>query len=155
MQLRIVKRIPLGEVRRRVAMLEEKYGGSLDEVPDPFAGGGMGKEAFEDYVEWLGMEHALRAYGEGEDFDYITEDVLELGREEVSKLTPRRMELLDRLSRHRVNSINDLASKIGRDVKNVYNDLKALEGLGFVRLVREGRNSVPELLVHEVTILLW
>jgi predicted transcriptional regulator len=65
------------------------------------------------------------------------------------------MELLDQLSRHRVDSINDLAVKIGRDVKNVYNDLKALEGLGFVRLEREGRRRVPELLVQEITILLW
>ena len=65
------------------------------------------------------------------------------------------MDLLDKLSRYQANSINDLASKIGRDVKNVYNDLKVLEGLGFVRLVREGKNLIPELLVHEVTILLW
>lgn len=155
MQLRVVTRIPLGEVRSRVALLEEKYGVSLDEMPDPFSDGEVGREAMEDYIEWLGMEHALRAYGEGEDFDYFTEDVLDLGWDEASKLTPRRMELLDKLSRYHVNSINDLASKIGRDVKNVYNDLKTLESLGFVRLVREGRNSVPELLVHEVTILLW
>jgi len=65
------------------------------------------------------------------------------------------MDLLDKLSKYQANSINDLASRIGRNVKNVYNDLKALEGLGFVRLVREGRSLIPELLVHEVTILLW
>jgi predicted transcriptional regulator len=39
-------------------------------------------------------------------------------------------------------------------VKNVYSDLKALEHLGFLRLVEEGRSLVPELLVQEVTILL-
>ena len=155
MQLRIVRRVPLPEVSRRVSELEEKYGGGIEEIPDAIAGGGMDREAFEDYVEWLGMAHALRAYREGEDFDYFTDEVVELGREEASKLTPRRMELLDQLSRHRVVSINDLAGKIGRDVKNVYYDLKALEGLGFVRLEREGRRTVPELLVQEVTILLW
>lgn len=155
MQLRIVRRIPLAEVSRRVSELESKYEGGLDSIPDLFAERRVGGEAFEDYVEWLGMVHALRAYGEGEDFDYLTEDIREFGLEEASKLTPRRMELLDQLSRYRAESINDLAEKIGRDVKNVFNDLKALEGLGFVRLVREGRRSVPELLVHEVTILLW
>jgi predicted transcriptional regulator len=39
-------------------------------------------------------------------------------------------------------------------VKNVYNDLRILERLGFIRLVREGKSLVPELLVQEVTILL-
>ena len=155
MQLRIVKRIPLTEVSRRVSELEDKYGGRIEETPDTITGGRMDREAFEDYVEWLGMTHALRAYREGEDFDYFTDEVIELGREEASKLTPRRMELLDQLSRHRVDSINDLAAKIARDVKNVYNDLKTLEGLGFVRLEREGRRTVPELLVQEITILLW
>jgi predicted transcriptional regulator len=154
-QLRIVKRVPMAEVRRRVAALEERYGVGIDEMPDPFTEGQAVKESMEDYIEWLGMEHALRAYREGEDFDYFTEDILDLAWSDASKLTPRRMDLLDKLSKYQANSINDLASRIGRNVKNVYNDLKALEGLGFVRLVREGRSLVPELLVHEVTILLW
>lgn len=155
LQLRIVKRVPFGEVSRRISELETKYGGSLEAIPDLFAEGRLGREAFEDYVDWLGMAHALSAYREGEDFDYLTEDIQELGREEASKLTPRRMELLDQMSRYRADSINNLATRMGRDVKNVYNDLKALESLGFIRLVKEGKRSVPELLVHEVTILLW
>lgn len=155
MQLRVVRRVPIGDVSQRVTELKTKYGGSLEGVPDLFAGGRVGREAMDDYVEWLGMEQALRAYGEGEDFDYFTEEVLEFGWDKISRLTPRRLELLDKLSRHRVSSINDLASKIGRNVKNVYNDLKTLEGLGFVALVREERRSVPELLVKEVAILLW
>jgi predicted transcriptional regulator len=65
------------------------------------------------------------------------------------------LDLLDQLSRVRSESINDLASKIGRNVKNVYMDLKKLESLGLIRLVKEGRSMIPELLVHEVTLLLW
>ncbi|MFQ6053241.1 MAG: hypothetical protein ACE5OO_03295 [Candidatus Bathyarchaeia archaeon] len=151
---RIVRRIPLSEVSRRVEALEEKYGGSLEGLTDWFEGGRIDRERFEDYINWSSMIHALRAYGEGEDFDYYTEETVELTGSEVSKLTPRRMELLDQLSRLRADSINDLASKAGRDVKNVYYDLKVLEGLGFVRLVRRGRRVVPELLVQEVTLLL-
>ncbi|RLI07920.1 hypothetical protein DRO42_07275 [Candidatus Bathyarchaeota archaeon] len=152
--VRVVRRVSLGEVRRRVAELERKYGGGLDGLSDQFLGGQADRERFEDYVEWVGMVHALRAYGEGEDFDYYTEEELDLGRDEVSRLTPRRLELLDHLSRFRPRSINALASGMGRDVKNVYGDLKVLEGLGFVRLVREGRRVVPELLVQELTLLL-
>ncbi len=151
---RIVKRVPLSDVYDRVAELEDKYGGSLSALTEEFVSGHMDRERFEDYVEWTGMMHALRAYGEGEDYDYYAEEELELSREESSKLTPRRLELLDQLSGLRAGSINDLAFKVGRDVKNVYGDLKALEGLGFVRLVREGRSLVPELVVQEVTLLL-
>jgi len=36
----------------------------------------------------------------------------------------------------------------------VYNDVKFLERIGFVRLSKEGRGMVPELLVQELTISL-
>ena len=154
MQLRVVRSVPLTVVSRRVSEFEEKYGDNLEDIPDHFAAGRVDREVFEDYVEWIGMVHALRAYSEGEDFDYFTEEILELEKEQFSRLTPRRIELLDHLSKYRVTSITDLASKTGRDVKNVYNDLKILDRLGFIRLVREGRRVVPELLVQEITILL-
>ncbi|UCH57251.1 MAG: ArsR family transcriptional regulator [Candidatus Bathyarchaeota archaeon] len=155
MQIRIVRRISMAEVQRRIAWLEGKYDGTIDDISDRFTDGRLGREAFEDYIEWMGMEHALRAYGEGEDFDYFTEDIVDLEKEELSKLTPRRLELMDQISRHRVESINELASRVGRDVKNVYNDLKILENLGFVGLVKEGRRLVPDLLVKEITFLTW
>jgi len=155
MQLKVMRAIPLEEVIQRVTVIEQRYTGSMDDIPEKFNRGLVGRDVFEDYVEWMGMVHALRAWREGEDFDYLTEDVMELEWEEFSKLTPRRLDLLDQLSRVRSESINDLAAKIGRDVKNVYTDLKKLESLGLIRLVKEGRSMIPELLVHEVTLLLW
>jgi len=152
--IKVVRKVSIDQVRRRVSQLERKYGRDLDDMQNPTMAGGMNREWLEDSVEWSRMIHALRAYGEGEDFDYTSEETVELGRSEVSKLTPRRMELLDQISRLRAVSINDLARKAGRDVKNVYGDLKALESLGFVGLVRRGRRIVPDLLVHEITLLL-
>jgi len=155
MQLKVTRSIPLGEVTQRVAEIEQKYTERMEDIPEKFDRGLVDRDAFEDYVEWMGMVQALGAWREGEDFDYLTEDIMELEWEEFSKLTPRRLDLLDQLSRVRSESINDLAAKIGRDVKNVYMDLKKLESLGLIRLVKEGRSMVPELLVHEVTLLLW
>lgn len=155
MQLKVTRTIPLGEVTQRVAEIEQKYTGSMEDIPEKFNRGLVDRDAFDDYVEWMGMVQALGAWREGEDFEYLTEDIIELEWEEFSKLTPRRLDLLDQLSRVRSESINDLAAKIGRDVKNVYMDLKKLESLGLIRLVKEGRSMVPELLVHEVTLLLW
>jgi len=154
MQLRIMRRIPLQEVNNRVTELEEKYNEALEDIPELFAESRIKAEAFEDYVEWIGMIHALRAYSEGEDFEYFKEEVIELNRDSISQLTPRRMELLDFLSENRVGSINELANRINRDIKNVYNDVKALEELQFISLTREGRRSIPELLVQEITLLL-
>jgi len=155
MQLKVMRAIPLEEVIQRVTVIEQRYTESMDDIPEKFNRGLVGRDVFEDYVEWMGMVHALRAWREGESFDYLTEDVMELEWEEFSKLTPRRLDLLDQLSRVRSESINDLAAKIGRNVKNVYMDLKKLESLGLIRLVKEGRSMIPELLVHEVTLLLW
>jgi DNA-binding transcriptional ArsR family regulator len=155
MQLKVTRTIPLGEVTQRVTEIEQKYTGSMEDIPEKFNRGLVDRDAFDDYVEWMGMVQALGAWREGEDFEYLTEDIIELEWEEFSKLTPRRLDLLDQLSRVRSESINDLAAKIGRNVKNVYMDLKKLESLGLIRLVKEGRSMVPELLVHEVTLLLW
>lgn len=153
MLLRVVRSIPLGEVGRRVVKLESKYGGSLNlHLGSSFGRGTKG--SFEEYIEWTRMVHALRAYGEGEDFDYDVEETVELGRDEFKRLTPLRLDLLYQLSRIRADSINDLAVKTGRDVKNIYVDLKILEGFGFVRLERNGRRIKPELVVHEITLLL-
>jgi len=155
MQLKVMRTIPLEEVTQRVTEIERRYTEGMDDIPEKFNRGLVDRDAFEDYVEWMGMVQALGAWREGEDFEYLTEDIMELEWEEFSKLTPRRLDLLDQLSRVRSESINDLAAKIGRDVKNVYMDLKKLESLGLIRLVKEGRSMVPELLVHEVTLLLW
>jgi DNA-binding transcriptional ArsR family regulator len=155
MQLRIVRRIPLTEVTDRVEQYEKQFGASLDDVSNQFAEKTLDQEAFDDYVEWMAMEHALGAYVEGEAFDYLTEDILDLGSQDLSKLTPKRLELLDQMSRHNADSINELASSIGRDVKNVYNDLKTLESLGLIALVKDGRRMIPDLLVKEITFLTW
>ncbi len=155
MQLRIVRRIPLTEVTDRIEQYEKQFGASLDDVSNQFAEKALDQEDFDDYVEWMAMEHALGAYVEGEAFDYLTEEILDMEPQDLSKLTPKRLELLDQMSRHNANSINELASKIGRDVKNVYNDLKVLESFGLIELVKDGRRMIPDLLVKEITFLTW
>ena len=154
MRWRVVRRIPLNEVRERVGAFVAKYGNQYPELSREFESGKMPRDRLDDYIEWSSMIHALRAAGEGEDFDYYAEEDLDLTPEEFESLTTRRIELLDYLADEHASSINELADKLGRDVKNVYGDLRVLEHLGFIRLVKEGKSLVPELLVQEVTILL-
>lgn len=154
MRWRVVKRIPINEVRERVANYVERYGNQYSELSREFESGKMPRDRLDDYIEWSSMIHALRAAGEGEDFDYYAEENLAMTSEEFDSLTSKRIELLDYLADEHASSINELADRIGRDVKNVYGDLRTLEHLGFIRLIKEGKSLVPELLVQEVTILI-
>lgn len=67
-------------------------------------------------------------------------------------LTPRRMELLDYLKGHEPTSITDLAATLKRNYKNVYDDLKALEEINMVAMIRRKNKKVPMLNVTEIKI---
>ncbi len=57
-------------------------------------------------------------------------------------LSPRRLELLRFVRQHGAASVRELAASLGRDYKNVHQDVSALEAGGL--LVREGRRlSAP------------
>ena len=107
------------------------------------------------YFEWAELVHAYRAYVESGELDYTVEETRDLTPGEVALLTPKRLELLYSLAGLRVESINQLAQRVHRSVKNVYQDLQALKSLGLVTLRRRGkRNIVPETLVDEITLLI-
>jgi predicted transcriptional regulator len=136
-----------------MAILREKYG-SLSHLHEEYTKGRIPPGVFNEYIEWTNMDHALRAYQEGEDFEYLAEEDLYLKEEEYKLLSAKRLELIDFLGAEPVLSINDLAEKLNRNVKNVHSDLKILERLGFIALRREGRSLVPEQIVYEINILL-
>jgi len=152
-QWKVLKTVPMAEVQSRLRDYEERHG-SLSLLHEEFTKGRMPPGMFDDYVEWTSMSHAVRAYQEGEDFEYLADVDLNLSPEDYAKLTPKRLMLLDHLIESHASSINELAAAVDRDVKNVYNDLRTLESLGLISLVKMGRSLVPELLVYEITILL-
>lgn len=69
-------------------------------------------------------------------------------------LSPERIRILDQLrTKERVESLNELARQLGRDPKNVYEDVRALEKRGLVRIERRNRRrSIPHLRVQRVTV---
>jgi hypothetical protein len=69
-------------------------------------------------------------------------------------LTPRRLELLHRLSARAYPTIRSLADDCGRDYKNVYDDLAALRRWGLVDLLRRGRGVTPTSRVAEIRVVL-
>ncbi|MEM2127536.1 MAG: hypothetical protein QXH67_04855 [Candidatus Bathyarchaeia archaeon] len=150
MQARIVLRIPMREALSRIVYLKRKHGWRGIGPEETDLGGGE----LEEYMEWVEMLHALSAYREGEEFEYYREETIDLDEDSLSKLTPKRIEILDTISSTSFQSINELATRIGRDIKNVYEDLRVLEGLGFVKLERRGRRIHPIPLLKEITIIM-
>ncbi|MGF6603723.1 putative transcriptional regulator [Paraburkholderia sp. GAS448] len=72
--------------------------------------------------------------------------------EMTAALSPRRLELLRHLHREGADSIQALATALGRDYKRVHGDVAVLEAAGLV-LREEGRLTAPwDTLATEVTL---
>jgi len=155
MLIRIVRRLTLDEVKRKIEYFEKEYDMTFDEFEELFLSRKLDRCMVGKYFEWASLVHAYRGYVEGGELDYVIEELRDLSPEEIALLTPKRIELLYSLASLRAESINKLAQKTRRNVKNVYQDLKALQSLGFVTFRRRGRrNIIPETLIEEITLLI-
>jgi len=155
MLVKVVRRLTLEEVRDKIRGYERQHGVTFDEFEELFLKKKISRDAASGYYDWAGLVHAHRGYEEGGELDYVVEELRELKPEETAVLTAKRLELLCSLASLRTESINDLAQKTRRNVKNVYEDLLALKSLGFVTFKKRGkRNIIPETLVEEITLLI-
>jgi len=155
MLIRIVRRLTLDEVKSKIKQFEKEHDMIFDEFEELFLSRKLDRYMVGTYFEWASLVHAYRGYVEGGELDYVIEELRDLSQEETALLTPKRIELLYSLASLRAESINKMAQKTRRNVKNVYQDLKALQGLGFVTFRKRGkRNIIPETLVEEITLLI-
>ena len=154
MLVRIVRALTTEEVHRRISKFETEHGMTFDEFEELFLEKRIDRRMVGAYFEWAGLVHAYRRYVESGEFDYVIEELRELDPKELALLTPKRLELLYSIASLRPESISDLARKTRRNVKNIYQDLQALEKLGFVTFGRRGkRGIIPETLVEEIALL--
>ncbi|WP_461833388.1 HVO_A0114 family putative DNA-binding protein [Desulfothermus sp.] len=61
-------------------------------------------------------------------------------------LTPKRIELLKTIKKYKPQSIYELAKLVNRNFKNVNEDLKLLNSLGLIKLIKSNKarkNSIP------------
>ena len=155
MLVRIVRELTPEEVLRRIKRYEKEFGMSFDDFEELFLKRRIDRSKIGAYFDWAGLIHAYRGYVEGGELDYMIEELREFSPQQMRLLTPKRIELLYSLVSLRVESISDLARKVKRNVKNVYQDLKILKKWGFVEFRKRGkRNIVPETLVEEITFLI-
>ncbi|RLI44173.1 hypothetical protein DRO69_07960 [Candidatus Bathyarchaeota archaeon] len=154
MLIRVVRQLTVEEVVKKIKEFEIKHNMTFDEFEELFLEKRLNRQNTDVYFEWADLVHAYRGYVEGGELDYTVEELKDLSPSEMALLTPKRLQLLYDLAILKVGSINDLAQKTRRNVKNVYQDLQILKKLGFVAFKRIGkRNIVPETLVEEITLM--
>jgi hypothetical protein len=155
MLLRIIRDLTSEEIEDRIHKLEREFGMSFDKFEGLFLKQQLDAKYTRTYFEWAELVDSYKGYIEDGELDYTSEEVKEYKSQQVALLTPKRIELLCQLAFLRVESINDLAQKVRRNVKNVYDDLKILSQFGFVRLnKRKGRALIPETPVKEIAFLI-
>ena len=154
MLVRMVRQLLLEEVQNRMRKYEGEYGMGFDKFEELVLHEKGDDALLVAYYEWAGLVDAYRGYVESGELDCVVEELRDLKPQEVSLLSPKRLELLYSLGNLRAQSINELAKKTRRNVKNVYEDLKSLANLGLVTFKKQGkRNIVPQTLVEEITFL--
>jgi hypothetical protein len=155
MLLRIIRDLTSEEIEDRIYKLESEFGMRFDKFEGLFLKQQLDPKYTRTYFEWAELVDSYKGYIEDGELDYTSEEVKDYKPQQVALLTPKRIELLCQLAFLRVESINDLAQKVRRNVKNVYDDLKVLSQFGFVKLnKRKGRALIPETLVKEIAFLI-
>jgi len=154
MLLRIVRDLTPEEVMKKIKF-EKEFGMSFEKFEELFLGDKLGSKFARTYFEWAELLNSYKGYVEDGQIDYAVEEIEDLKPEQAALLSPKRIQLLYQLAITRIESINDLARKSSRNVKNVYQDLQVLSKLGFVKLnKRKGRSVIPETPVKEITFLI-
>lgn len=126
----------LEELARRFETIETLHQKvSADKCGNPFP--------VDDYMLWRALNTP--------DCEYVEKISVETP-EIFADLSPKRMELLEYVRIHDVSSITDLAEQLGRDYKNVYDDLNALQRWGLVTLSRRGKDKRPVSHVDTMSI---
>jgi len=155
MLIRIIRNLTSEEIEEKIGKFEKKFDMSFEKFQELFFGQKLDAKLARVYFEWAEIVDSYEGYIEEGTLDYSVEEIKDFKPEQAALLTPKRVELLYRLAVLRVESINDLAQKVRRNVKNVYQDLQVLSKIGFVKLnKRRGRTIVPETLVKEITFLI-
>lgn len=154
-RLRTIRESTLEEVEERIKSLEKEFGMSSEKFEELLLKQKLDPKFVKADFEWDELVDSYKGYIEDGELDYTAEETRDFRPEQTAMLTAKRLELLYRLAVLRVESINDLAQKVKRNVKNVYQDLEVLKRFGFVKLnKRRGRALTPETLVKEITFLI-
>ncbi len=144
MRVEIVKKFSKEFIQKELARLEKKYKGmhELRERALEGADGQANPSIIDDLFYWQALVGGAEVY---ERVSFCDASIF-------SDLTPKRMEVLDFLATNGAGSIKEMAGKLKRDYKNIYDDVMALQKHGLIEFVRAGKKTKPLMLVESITI---
>jgi DNA-binding transcriptional ArsR family regulator len=67
-------------------------------------------------------------------------------------LTPNRIDLIGMIREEDIYSMRDLSRKLGRDIKNISEDLKVLKEYDIIEYREEGNRKIPEITADKIVI---
>ena len=122
--------------------MEERYG-SIDSLAQRT---GIEKcsvpALIDDYEVWKAIKKGAELEEEVIFSEYSIFDALKASR----------VEMLEYLRKHRVESIKDLAQTLKRDYKNIYFDLSALQDYELIEMKKMGRKRVPFSRIESIEV---
>ncbi|MGM0405630.1 MAG: hypothetical protein ACQEQM_05765 [Thermoplasmatota archaeon] len=80
------------------------------------------------------------------------EETISHSEKSLSVMTHKRVYLMEYIAKNEVKSIQDLANKLDRDYKNVYDDVKVLFDNGLIDLEKVGKRRIPILTADNIII---
>lgn len=135
MIVEIVRAHTMETIQERIRHLEERIADGLEDLSG----------------ELSELQRIYRLASEEGELEYEERILIQYDPKIHSKMfTERVSELLEVLSRESFFSVSELAERLDRDTANVYRDLKLLESLGLVMLIRRGRQVKPVLLARRM-----
>jgi hypothetical protein len=143
-QTEIIKIYSDQQITAEMKRLVEKYG-SIDNLHQKLQIEKCANpDLVDDYMVWKALLEEEVA---------ISEKIVLKTLDIYSMMSPKRMEILDYLTAHSINSIKILATELKRNYKNVYDDVKAMEEFGLIELVNDGRNKRPVTKINTIKMV--
>lgn len=82
-------------------------------------------------------------------------EVFRLNARQVGRLTAERLRLLDTIKKHKRRlNLTALCALLGRDKKNVSDDLRILASMGLLQIERHGREAIPKAPEGEIHLVI-
>ncbi|MCS7386564.1 MAG: ArsR family transcriptional regulator [archaeon GB-1867-005] len=149
MRVKLTRILSPEELLKMEKNLEAKYGVAFRELVNQYLRGGKRNSI---YSKWAKLHYAYMAYEEEGELNFTFDEYVHAPISKLMKIfTEKKIRILMEIARG-VESISDLARKVGRDVTNVYRDLKILEKHKIVKLEKAGKRVIPRIAVEKLTI---
>ena len=131
------------DITERLASYRERYG-SFELLKEMVAlDGDKNPGLLDDLMVWGALRH------EGTGFECV---MYYPSPKICYALTPKRMELLEFISQVNPSSIKDLAQRIERDYKNVYDDVGVLQRFHLLEMEKRGKSRKPRSRIRGIFI---